>query len=235
MKWRPFALPCAFFFDGREAPGFAELRDGFERLPTNGRFTMVLRAISRVGQLAVCAAMLPAFMGEVFAQRPLLGSAVVATETADVPDLSSASLFAVVRGLALPANLVAPANYQDLLHRLWVRSATFRRQCARIEAAAAWRVEVIPAQAVKPGTRADTRITLKGSGGVASVNLMPRVDLVELIGHEMEHVIEQLDGVDLPRSAERHLDGVEVFNDADYETARAIAVGRLVAREFQSH
>jgi hypothetical protein len=196
---------------------------------------MVLRSISRIRPLAVCAALLPGLVGEVFAQSPPLGSVVVATGTAGLPDLSSASLFAVDRGPTLPANLVAPADFQDLLHRLWVRSATFRRQCARIEAATTWRVVVIPAWSVKPGTRADTRITLRGGVGVASVNLMPRADVVELIGHEMEHIIEQLDGVDLPRSAEHHLDGVEVFNGADYETARAVAVGRLVAREFLSH
>jgi len=78
---------------------------------------MVLRSISCVRQLAVCAAMLPGFVVGLSAQRPL-GSVIVATETAYSPDLSAASLFAVDRGPMLPANLVAPATFQDLLHRL---------------------------------------------------------------------------------------------------------------------
>jgi hypothetical protein len=201
---------------------------------------MFLRSRVRFMQLALCAAVLPGFAGGISAQSPPLNRLTAATEplsateTAGLLDPSSASLFAVDRGLALPSNLVAPSSFQDLLHQIWQRSATFRRQCARIEAAKTWRVEVITSKPVA-GARADTRIQLTDTGGVAFVNLMPRADLVELIGHEMEHIIEQLDGVDLTRCAKRHLDGVRVVDDLRYETARAAAVGRLVAQEFRSH
>jgi hypothetical protein len=53
---------------------------------------------------------------------------------------------------------------------------------------------------------------------------------VEHIAHEVEHVLERLDGTDLPKLARQRLDGV-VDLDGVYETARAQAVGRRVARE----
>ncbi|MEP6918921.1 MAG: hypothetical protein ABJC89_24990, partial [Acidobacteriota bacterium] len=54
-------------------------------------------------------------------------------------------------------------------------------------------------------------------------------DPVELIAHEIEHVIEQLDGVDL----EAHARGGNVWkrDDGAFETQRAIVVGRRVAHE----
>ena len=53
---------------------------------------------------------------------------------------------------------------------------------------------------------------------------------VEHIAHEVEHVMEHLDGTDLPRMARQRLDGV-VNLEGVYETARAQAVGRRVAHE----
>jgi hypothetical protein len=56
--------------------------------------------------------------------------------------------------------------------------------------------------------------------------------LVELIGHELEHVIEQLDGVNLPRMAKGP--GVTVYGPQprpSFETARATQIGLSVAAE----
>lgn len=52
---------------------------------------------------------------------------------------------------------------------------------------------------------------------------------VELIAHELEHVIEQLDGVHLFAASEHG-----VFRSATdaFETKRAIHVGELVERQF---
>ena len=59
--------------------------------------------------------------------------------------------------------------------------------------------------------------------------------LVELIAHELEHVLEQLDGVNLPQlaqspgvSANRHERG------RSFETARAKQIGLDVAAEFNA-
>ena len=53
---------------------------------------------------------------------------------------------------------------------------------------------------------------------------------VEYLAHELEHVLEQLDGTDRERLARQHVDGV-VNVGGVYETARARSVGRAVARE----
>ena len=52
----------------------------------------------------------------------------------------------------------------------------------------------------------------------------------ELLAHEIEHVLEQIDGVNLRALASTGVQGVRRIGDA-YETSRAIAIGRLVADE----
>jgi len=53
-----------------------------------------------------------------------------------------------------------------------------------------------------------------------------------LIAHEFEHIIEQLDGVDLPLMASRTASGVHrVPGSEHFETDRAIAAGHRVSEE----
>jgi hypothetical protein len=54
---------------------------------------------------------------------------------------------------------------------------------------------------------------------------------VELIGHELEHLIEQLDGVDLAAHIARRV--ARRTDAGHYETQRAIQVGRRVAKEVK--
>ncbi len=67
---------------------------------------------------------------------------------------------------------------------------------------------------------------------VAAVRIEPRKpDLyVELIAHELEHVLEHIDGMNLPMLASRKVNSVGKWA-GQYETARAQAVGATVARE----
>jgi hypothetical protein len=53
---------------------------------------------------------------------------------------------------------------------------------------------------------------------------------VEYLAHELEHVLEQIEGVDLVRLKRQRVDGVAHVGGQD-ETARARSVGRAVARE----
>jgi len=69
-----------------------------------------------------------------------------------------------------------------------------------------------------------------GLNAVVQIELRAPALYVEFIAHELEHVLEQLDGTDLARLARQGLDGV-VEGEGAYETARARSVGRLVARE----
>jgi hypothetical protein len=65
------------------------------------------------------------------------------------------------------------------------------------------------------------------------VEIMDHDNQEELIAHELEHVIEQLDGIDLHALASRPATGVHVCADGAFETTRAVKVGRAVAGEVR--
>ena len=59
-----------------------------------------------------------------------------------------------------------------------------------------------------------------------------RAAAAELIAHEFEHIIEQLDGVDLAIMSRLRSTGVKRVGEVDaFETRRAIVTGLRVARE----
>jgi hypothetical protein len=114
---------------------------------------------------------------------------------------------------------------------MWLRSPTFRRQCARLVENPAVAVTIAFASAPS-NVHARTHIEQDGSGIFARVEISSRSpDLfVEHIAHELEHILEELDGVDHPRLARQGVDGI-LISEGDYETARARAIGRKVAHE----
>jgi hypothetical protein len=131
----------------------------------------------------------------------------------------------------LPPNLVAPQVLRPLLTRMWRSSATFRRQCAQV----AEHPEVTIRVALDPRTthgRAISRVDRRETGLSASVQIEMRdpARYVEYLAHELEHVLEQIEGVDLVRLKRQRVDGVAHVGGQD-ETARARSVGRAVARE----
>ena len=70
---------------------------------------------------------------------------------------------------------------------------------------------------------------------MATVDIVESTHNVELIAHELEHVIEQLDGVDLAAKLRRPNSGVYATGDSGnlFETTRAKRVGFQVAREVE--
>jgi hypothetical protein len=118
------------------------------------------------------------------------------------------------------------------------RAPTFRRQVARIAGQSG--LEVTIAAGLFPATgrtRARTAMT-RVEGLLRSATIeVPTGDsllVVELVAHEFEHVLEQLDGVDLAawvgRSGVYRVGGDA--RDGPFETERARRVGRLVAGEY---
>ena len=80
--------------------------------------------------------------------------------------------------------------------------------------------------------RARTQIRrVDGGQLIASVEINPYGDFTELLAHELEHVIEQLDGIDLAAKATVARSGVRNCADGTFETSRAVRVGTLVALE----
>ncbi|MPY91018.1 MAG: hypothetical protein GEU99_24285 [Luteitalea sp.] len=59
-------------------------------------------------------------------------------------------------------------------------------------------------------------------------------NVVEIVAHELEHVLEQVDGVPLQRLARVRGSGVAQVGPEDYETERASDVGRRVSTELDA-
>ena len=135
-------------------------------------------------------------------------------------------------GVALPSNLAASAVFQATLERMWQLSPTFRRECRRLSAAPRLRVNLLLEDLARRPSSYAARAAMKRQKGVlvsVDIHLTRLGDPVELIAHELEHVIEQLDEIDL----EVHVGSGNVWkrDDGAFETRRAIEVGRRVVHE----
>ena len=95
-----------------------------------------------------------------------------------------------------PSNLKS-GPFQSVVESMWRHSPTFRRQCQRLASTRGLVVKLL----VNTSERRDVVrawTEMDRSNGVltlARVTIVHPVDSVELIAHELEHVIEQLDGV----------------------------------------
>ena len=138
--------------------------------------------------------------------------------------------------VALPANLKVPPMYQAYVDSMVRRSPTFRRQCLRL-ANAPWLTVVLERLHAHPSemARARTRFSTDTVGRrIATMAIRSLDDQIELIAHELEHVIEQLDGVDLRARATLPATGVHSRDDErEFETIRAISAGRAVSEEVR--
>jgi hypothetical protein len=153
----------------------------------------------------------------------------------------TAALVAMLAVLALagptptgvPSNIVIPVVYRHVIADMFRYSPTFRRQCSRLARASDLRIDLTPS--LQPGLapgEALTRIVRRNGAMEAGVQIGPVGDPALLIAHEFEHILEQLDGVDLPSMATRTATGVRlVRGSGHFETERAIAAGRRVAEE----
>jgi hypothetical protein len=133
--------------------------------------------------------------------------------------------------VAVPENLTVVPTYRETVESMIERSPAFRRQCMRIAAAAHLSVVVRIKHPLSAGPRARTQITRADEGRlIAAVEIDPFGDFMELLAHELEHVIEQLDGIDLAAKANIANSGVHSCAEG-FETRRAVRVGTLVALE----
>jgi hypothetical protein len=152
-----------------------------------------------------------------------------------VPPASAAWRSPAVRCEAMTVGLRIAAALRPILAEMCRRSPTFRRQVARL-ASERDLVVTITETAFPQRTpwRALTAIDCF-SGRVRSADVQvqpgdPRA-VAELIAHEFEHILEQLDGVALSRWIGRS--GVHrIGRDGPIETERARQVGLLVAGEY---
>jgi hypothetical protein len=135
-----------------------------------------------------------------------------------------------------PQNIAVAPPLQPFLDRLWEASPTFRRQCTRISAATDLTVRVRPEDRPRqPSIVARSVLSFRGASlASADVYVDPTHDAAQLLAHEFEHILEQLDGVDLRQKAAMRASGVRTCDCGEtemFETERAIAAGQRVARE----
>jgi len=137
--------------------------------------------------------------------------------------------------LSPPPNVVASEAYRHLLDVMLRGSPTFRRQCLRIGSEPLLTVYINLAPPSWPtGVRAVTRFRRQPDGRLsAHIAIGAPNDAVELLAHEFEHIIEQVDGVDLAALAARPRTGVRRQMPDAFETARATRVGLRVTGELR--
>jgi hypothetical protein len=114
------------------------------------------------------------------------------------------------------------------------RSETIRRQCEELAAARA----IVVLEWGDTGysqLHAMTAMAVRDGVVVARVKLPPLGDIVVLMAHELQHVIEQTRGLDLRAEANRDGSGVWRALGEYYETQAAVDVGRQVAAELRAY
>jgi hypothetical protein len=142
---------------------------------------------------------------------------------------------AIPRQLAMPTNIVVSSIYRPMIESMLRESPTFRRQCMRIAAEPSLRVHVAINRPL-PGydARATTLLTRNANGQLIAAVQISFKDVQELVAHEFEHIIEQLDGVDLAAHAAQRDTGVTALGHGRsmFETVRAKRAGLKVAAEL---
>jgi hypothetical protein len=132
------------------------------------------------------------------------------------------------------ASVAVDGTLQGLIDDLLQRSPAFRRQWQRMLRVPRLSVsiELVHAHQVLDAHAATSVSTLPDGSRLAVVAIPGGLRLPELIAHEVEHILERLDGA---RVASRHAHGDASVRHVSgtFETARAVLVGQMVAAEFR--
>ena len=106
--------------------------------------------------------------------------------------------------LDFPTNIVVQQELREAVSRLWAGSATFRAQCLKIGERRLYRVAVMldPVLSLNGACRAQCVLRVYSSGLVTARITVPHQGrlLDELIPHELEHVLEHIEGIDVTRN-----------------------------------
>jgi hypothetical protein len=132
---------------------------------------------------------------------------------------------------SLPPSIAIEKGLQPIVQRTLENSPTFRQQCRVLAGAPALSATVrVTARTPDSTERARSVVRRLPSARIdVSIEIRSSADLSELLGHEFEHVIEQLDGVDL-RQLQSSGEARRIESGA-FETRRAIDAGLRVSAE----
>lgn len=129
-------------------------------------------------------------------------------------------------------NVTIEPVLREVVHGARWQSPTIDSQWRTIESTPRVHVAIVLARdPLEPRTRARTAIRRYSSGLLHAVVELPAGDdYVELIAHELEHVIEQIEGVDLKALAAAGVEAVQ-RPSGSFETKRAQRAGVAAAAE----
>ena len=171
---------------------------------------------------------------------PVVVAALTLAGAMALPAGTGAWMAPAARCEALANTLRIAPVLRPVIADMCQRAPTFRRQVARLARQPGLEVTVAfgpfaPAERARART-AMTRVDGQLRSAIVEVPGPDATQLVELVAHEFEHILEQLDGVDLAawagRSGVRRVGGSD--GEGPFETERACQVGRLVAGEYLS-
>ena len=129
-----------------------------------------------------------------------------------------------------PCRLVVKPTLEGVVDDGLERSPTFRRLCDDLAAARA--VVALEWGRTDSQSRAISRIDVHDGVVVAVVSIPPVAEAIELVAHELQHVLERTRGLDFEAESKRPGSGVwRAFGG--WETQTAIDVGRQVANEVR--
>ncbi len=132
----------------------------------------------------------------------------------------------------LPTNFDIDPVFRVFVDRMRQSSPTFRSQARRLAVETRLLVRIRPEDLPRQPSSAHARTILSRQHDQlvsALVYLRPSPMAIELIAHELEHIVEQLDGVNLQAQAGNGV--VWASGDGAFETRRAIEAGRRVVLE----
>jgi hypothetical protein len=133
---------------------------------------------------------------------------------------------------SLPPNFDAGLLKSEVITLLG-RSSTFRHQCARIALAPHVRIRIDLGTPDERTARAETRLQRYEAGAIrAEIVIRFSENYPEMLGHELEHVIELMDG--LKFRAEHAAGRAWLSEGGSFETERARAAGARVQQEFEA-
>ena len=131
----------------------------------------------------------------------------------------------------LPANVFLLHDIEEPLQRIYESAPSFRAQCARIAAAKGLRVTVRIDPRMPSQCRAFTLVRRSGTQIFADVHLRPSSNHAEMLAHEFEHILEQIEGLNLRTLSRVKGSGVREVEYAVFETERAQSAGEAIAEE----
>lgn len=136
----------------------------------------------------------------------------------------------------VPPNIHAAPSLLQLMGRMARLSPTFRAQCERIAQTSGLVVRMRYA-GLRDDRPFNARTTVRRhqyGAVIAEVDLYVPLDPVEIVAHEFEHLIEQIQGADLRALSRTRGSGVIEVRRNEFETLRAVEAGRRVLAEYGS-